>query len=97
MVNREFISHPDLPLPDLLLTPEDLLQLEMLLGEWVVDLGAVTQLVAHDIGLQAYVLQLAHDLGEERHSPSIHECIVEIGVEGLLHVLHNARLRRRAN
>lgn len=97
MFNREYTPHPGLPRPRLLLTPEDLFQLEMLLGEWVVDLGAVTQLVAHDIGLQAYVLQLAHDLGEERPSPSIHECIVEIGVEGLLHVLHNARLRRRAN
>jgi hypothetical protein len=97
MFNREYTPHPGLPHPDLPLTPEDLFQLEMLLGEWVVDLGAVTQLVAHDIGFQAYVLQLAHDLGEERASRSIHECIVEIGVEGLLHILHNARLRRRAN
>ena len=97
MFNPESPHRPELSLPNLRLAPEDLLQLEMLLGKFVVDLGAVTRLVARDIGLQTYVMQLAHDLGEERLSSSLHECIVEVGVEGLLQVLRNARLRERAN
>ena len=84
-------------LHELILTPEDLLRLELLLEEGVVDLAAVSKLVSRDAGLQSCVLQLAHNLGESSPSPSIHECIVEIGVEGLLSILHSARLRRRAN
>jgi hypothetical protein len=97
MLHPESIPQQAFRHPNLLLAPEDLLQLEMLLGDWVVDLNAVTRLVAKDIDLQAYVLQLAHDLGDERPCPPLHECIVEIGIDGLLRALAEARLRRNAN
>ena len=40
---------------------EALLRLELLLGERVVDLGAVSDIVTQDGGLKTHVLQLAHD------------------------------------
>jgi len=68
-------------------TPESLLQLELLLEERAVDLAAVTDIVTRDPGLRIHVLTLAHDTGEMTEvTPSLHECIVEIGIEGLRNV-----------
>ena len=79
-------------------TPESLLQLELLLEERAVDLAAVTDVVTRDPGLRIHVLTLAHDTGEMTEvTPSLHECIVEIGIEGLRESLRNARMRRKSN
>jgi len=80
------------------ITPEALLRLEILLGERVVDLAAVTEVAGLDTGLKTHILQLAHDTGEMADAvPSLHECIVEIGIEGLRETLRLARMRRLAN
>src|SRR5262249_36605900 len=79
-------------------TPESLFQLELLLQERAVDLAAVTDIVTRDPGLHIHVLRLAHDMGEMTEvTPSLQECIVEIGIEGLRESLRNARMRRRSN
>ena len=79
-------------------TPEALIQLELLLQERAVDLAAVTDIITKDPGLQIHVLHLAHDMGDMTEvMPSLHECIVEIGIEGLRESLRNARMRRRSN
>ena len=79
-------------------TPEALLQLEILLQERAVDLAAVTEIVTRDPGLRIHVLHLAHDMGDMTEViPSLQECIVEIGIEGLRESLRNARMRRRSN
>jgi len=67
-------------------SPAALLQLELLLNQPVVDLAAVTTVVTNDPGLRAYVLHLAH-ADSPGHvaeaTPSIHECIVQIGIDAL--------------
>jgi len=79
-------------------TPEALLQLEILLQERAVDLAAVTEIVTRDPGLRIHVLHLAHDMGDMTEViPSLQECIVEIGIEGLRESLRDARMRRRSN
>ena len=79
-------------------TPEALFQLELLLQERAVDLAAVTDIVIKDAGLSTHVLHLAHDMGHMTEViPSLQECIVEIGIEGLRESLRNARMRRRSN
>lgn len=79
-------------------TPEALLQLELLLQERAVDLAAVTEVVTKDPGLCIHVLHLAHDMGDMTEvMPSLQECIVEIGIEGLRESLRNARMKRRSN
>lgn len=77
---------------------EALLRLELLLGERVVDLTAVTDIVAHDGGLKTHVLQLVHDCAPTDGSEcSIHEYIVEIGIERLRESLRQTRFRLKAN
>jgi c-di-GMP-related signal transduction protein len=79
-------------------TPEALLRLEMLLGERVVDLSAISDIVTQDGGLKAHILQLAHDSDpEEEFDISVHECIVEIGIERLRESLRETRFRLKAN
>jgi hypothetical protein len=79
-------------------TPEALFQLELLLQERAVDLAMVTDIVTRDPGLRIHVLHLAHDMGDMTEvTPSLHECIVEIGIEGLRESLREARMRRRSN
>lgn len=79
-------------------TPESLLQLELLLQERAVDLAAVTDIITNDPGLRIHVLHLAHDMGDMTEViPTLHECIVEMGIEGLRESLRNARMRRRSN
>ncbi len=79
-------------------TPEALLRLELLLGERVVDLAAVATVVSLDAGLKTHILQVAHDTGEMADAvPTVHECLVEIGIEGLKETLRQARMRRLAN
>ena len=85
---------------------EALLRLELLLGERVVDLSAVSDIVTQDRGLKTHVLQLAHDRGIDNDSAcahsdgaelSMHECILEIGIEQLRESLRQTRFRLRAN
>jgi hypothetical protein len=89
---------------------EALLRLELLLGERVVDLSSVSDIVTQDDGLKTHVLQLAHDTGRDIDSDSdsacahsdgadlsMHECIVEIGIEQLRESLRQTRFRLRAN
>ena len=79
-------------------TPKALFQLELLLQERAVDLAAVTEIVTKDPGLRIHVLHLAHDMGDMTEViPSLQECIVEIGIEGLRESLRDARMRRRSN
>lgn len=83
---------------------EALLRLELLLGERVVDLSAVSDIVTQDGGLKSHVLQLAHDsdnsgagLASDGSGLSLHQCIVEIGIEQLRESLRQTRFRLRAN
>jgi len=79
-------------------SPEALLRLELLLGERVVDLSAVSDIVTQDGGLKTHVLQLAHDsVHPDGADPSLHECIVEIGIERLRESLRQTRFRLKAN
>ena len=71
---------------------EDLLRLKMLLGERVVTLGAVGDIVSRNSGLRVHVPELAHDT----HSPdtdglSLDQCIVEIGIERLRESIRQSR------
>jgi hypothetical protein len=79
---------------------EALLRLELLLGERVVNLTAVSDIVTHDGGLKTHVLQLAHDNAPTDGADadiSVHECIVEIGIERLRESLRQTRFRLKAN
>jgi hypothetical protein len=54
--------------------------------------------VTHDGGLKTHVLQLAHDSEPlEGIEPSVHEYIVEIGIERLRESLRQTRFRLKAN
>ena len=64
----------------------------------MVSLGAVSDIVTHDGGLKTHVLQLAHDCSRPNDSEmSVHECIVEIGIERLRESLRETRFRLKAN
>jgi HD-like signal output (HDOD) protein len=81
--------------PDLPVTPEALFRLELLLGRHVMDLRAISEVVTSDIGLLTHVLRLARDMDSlPQNYPSVEECIVEVGVEGLRDCLRKARLHR---
>jgi HD-like signal output (HDOD) protein len=79
-------------------TAEALFRLELLLGEPVVDLSAVSDIVTQDGGLKAHVLQLAHDgaPGDEGDL-SVHASIVAIGIERLRESLRQTRFRLKTN
>jgi hypothetical protein len=77
---------------------EALLRLELLLGERVVTLSAISDIVSQDGGLKIHVLQLAHDTAsDDGDQASIDECIVEIGIERLRESLRQTRFRLKAN
>jgi HD-like signal output (HDOD) protein len=79
-------------------TAEALLRLELLLGEPVVDLSAVSDIVTQDGGLMTHVLQLAHDSApSEEVDLTVHACIVEIGIERLRESLRQTRFRLKTN
>ena len=81
-----------------MVSAEALLRLELLLGERVVNLGAISDIVTHDGGLKTHVLQLAHDSQPtDGTSITVHECIVEIGIERLRESLRQTRFRLKAN
>src|SRR5882757_2450748 len=63
---------------------EALLRLELLLGERVVTLNVISDIVSQDAGLKTHVLQLARDCAPtDETDVSVDECIVEIGIERL--------------
>ena len=78
---------------------EALLRLELLLGERVVTLSAISDIIKQDGGLKTHVLQLAHDTApsDEETDVSIDVCIVEIGIERLRQSLRETRFRLKAN
>jgi hypothetical protein len=77
---------------------EALLRLELLLGERVVILSAVSDIVNQDGGLKTHILQLAHDTAPtDEVEISVEQCIVEIGIERLRESLRETRFRLKAN
>jgi hypothetical protein len=77
---------------------EALLRLELLLGERVVTLSAISDIIKQDGGLKTHVLQLAHDIvPSEEDDVSVEQCIVEIGIERLQESLRQTRFRLKAN
>lgn len=84
--------------PDAAVSAEALRCLELLLGERVVDLSAVSDIVTRDGGLKTHVLQLANDGADgDETDLSVDEYIVEIGIERLRESLRRTRFRMRAN
>jgi hypothetical protein len=77
---------------------EALLRLELLLGERVVTLSAISDIVSQDTGLKTHVVQLARDCGPtDEIDTSVDECIVEIGIERLRESLRQTRFWLKAN
>src|SRR6266849_5825824 len=76
---------------------EALLRLELLLGERVVTLSAISDIVNQDGGLKTHVLQLAHDTAPTDGSEVRVDEIVEIGIERLRESLRQTRFRLKAN
>lgn len=77
---------------------EALLRLELLLGERVVTLSAISDIIKQDGGLKTHVLQLAHDTAQsDEDEVSVEQCIVEIGIERLRESLRQTRFRLKAN
>ena len=73
---------------------EALFRLELLLGERVVNLGEISEIVIHDGGLKSHILQLAHDSQPtDETSTTVHECIVKIGIERLRESLQQTHFR----
>ena len=72
---------------------EALFRLELLLGERVVNLGEISEIVIHG-GLKSHILQLAHDSQPtDETSTTVHECIVKIGIERLRESLQQTHFR----
>ncbi len=77
---------------------EDLLRLELLLGERAVTLSAVADIVSQNSGLRVHVLQLAHDTAtSDSDEWSLDQCIVEIGIERLRESLRQSRFWLKTN
>jgi len=77
---------------------EALLRLELLLGERVVTLSVISDIVSQDAGLKTHVLQLVRDCAPTDETEiSVDECIVEIGIERLRESLRQTRFWLKAN
>jgi hypothetical protein len=77
---------------------EALLRLELLLGERVVTLSAISDIVNQDTGLKTHILQLARDCAPtDEADVSVDECVVEIGLERLRESLRQTRFWLKAN
>ena len=77
---------------------EALLRLELLLGERIIPLSVISDIIKQDGGLKTHILQLAHDtIPYGGDGVSIDECIVEIGIERLRESLRHTRFRLKAN
>ncbi len=77
---------------------DDLLRLELLLGERVVTLGAVADIVSRNSGLRVHVLELAHDTNTpDADELSLDQCIVEIGIERLRESIRQSRFWLKTN
>lgn len=77
---------------------DDLLRLELLLGERVVTLGAVADIVSRNSGLRVHVLELAHDTNTpDADGLSLDQCIVEIGIERLRESIRQSRFWLKTN
>jgi len=77
---------------------EALLRLELLLGERVVTLSSISDIVNQDSGLKTHILQLARDSApSEGEDARVDECIVEIGIERLRESLRQTQFRLKAN
>jgi hypothetical protein len=77
---------------------EALLRLELLLGERVVTLSSISDIVNQDSGLKTHILQLARDSApSDGEDASVDECIVEIGIERLRESLRQTQFRLKAN
>jgi hypothetical protein len=77
---------------------EDLRRLEMLLGERVVTLGAVADIVSRNRGLRVHVLELAHDTNTpDADALSLDQGIVEIGIERLRESIRQSRFWLNTN
>ena len=68
------------------------------LGERVVTLSVISDIVSQDAGLKTHVLQLARDCAPSDETDiSVDECIVEIGIERLRESLRQTRFWLKAN
>jgi hypothetical protein len=77
---------------------EALLRLELLLGERVVTLSVISDIVSQDAGLKTHVLQLARDCAPSDETDiTVDECIVEIGIERLRESLRQTQFWLKAN
>ena len=77
---------------------DDLLRLELLLGERVVTLSAVADIVSRNSGLRVHVLELAHDTNTpDADELSLDQCIVEIGIERLRESIRQSRFWLKTN
>jgi len=73
--------------------PETLFRLELLLGSGAMDLHAISDVVRSDSGLLAHMVWLLHETGELTSSfPTVEECVVELGLEGMRECLRKACL-----
>jgi hypothetical protein len=81
-----------------IVSAEALLRLELLLGERVITLSAISDIVNQDGGLKTHILQLARDSAPTDETDiSVDECIVEIGIERLRESLRQTQFRLKAN
>jgi hypothetical protein len=81
-----------------IVSAEALLRLELLLGERVITLSAISDIVNQDGGLKTHILQLARDSAPtDEIDISVDECIVEIGIERLRESLRQTQFRLKAN
>ena len=79
-------------------SPDSLIRLELLLGERVVTLRDISDIISQESGLKTHVLQLAHDTVPcDEDEVTVEECIVEIGIERLRESLRETRFRLKAN
>ena len=71
------------------INPESVARLELLIASRVMDLGAIAEVVSGDSGLRAQMIEALPELAGM--SPTVNECVVELGREGMRQCLRRAR------
>ena len=73
-------------------SPQALFRLELLTAGQVLDLRAISEVVSSDPGLMAHMVQLLQESDDLFPAcPSVEECVVELGREGMRRCVRNAR------
>jgi len=79
------------------INPDAVARMELLIASRVMDLRAISEVVSGDAGLMAHMIQTLKESDQAcPASPTVNECVIELGREGMRRCLRTTRLYSQA-